>query len=187
MPLIKSFPLVTNQSSVDIWELACQTLCCFPLAASCLLCLFFIPLRSLAPLSLHQPDPHSALFATARSRPLEELSLHFSTRRSFFPSLSTPSISSVPLLAFLCVFNLQMRWEEEVPAEADWAQLMQQQSDGYGGSIKERGQLVTVLLFFFFFFFQTSHSESLILVFRLIEFGHKILKWEHYATRSYDS
>lgn len=112
MPLIKRFPPVTNQSSVDIWELARQTLlpCCFslsllllltvslfllqfrPLFASLVFCLTFTLFHSLS-LSLHA----LSLFLSI-SPVISFLSLFLLFRP---PSLS---ISLVLLLALVCFF-----------------------------------------------------------------------------------
>lgn len=88
MLLIKSFPLVTNQSSVDIWELARQTLlpCCFTVFLLVLLTsVFFLPyFLSLPPVYL-----------------LPTLSLFVLT----FPFSASPSISFIlPLAVFLFFF-----------------------------------------------------------------------------------
>lgn len=88
MLLIKSFPLVTNQSSVDIWELARQTLlpCCFSVSVLVLLTsVIFLP-HFLSP-------PPSYL--------LPMLSLF----ALIFPVSPSPSISFIlPLAVFLFFF-----------------------------------------------------------------------------------
>ena len=81
MPLIKRFPPVTNQSSVDIWELARQTLAplffSLPLtsAHSPSLCILSLSFSSLVCLPLLLPDFHSFVIPSFSLRH-HALSLH---------------------------------------------------------------------------------------------------------------
>lgn len=100
MLLIKSFPLVTNQSSVDIWELAHQTLTLLILSSSLP---FFLLLTSLFPFFLPHLLPPPSVYL------LPPLSLYLSLPPS-------PSISFVQPLAGFFFSSEQIERKKNVPA-----------------------------------------------------------------------
>lgn len=135
MLLIKSFPLVTNQSSVDIWELARQTLlpCCFSVSLLVLLTSVFFP-----PHFLPSPPIHLSPLSPAL----------------IFPLSPSPSISFIlPLAVFLFFFFLSGFTEETVsqrcksprPSDVTTATSQRERSKCHGFHIQVFGLLALFL------------------------------------------
>lgn len=137
MLLIKSFPLVTNQSSVDIWELARQTLlpCCFSVSLLVLLTsVFFLP-HFLPPPTIYLL-PTLSLFAL------------------IFPFSPSPSISFIlPLAVFLFFFFLSRSTEKTVsqrcksprPSDVTTVTSQRERSKCHGFSYSSAGLLALFL------------------------------------------